>query len=165
MNEFEEVQKLIRLKRFEQPPEDYFENFVGEFHNRQRAELLNRSARGLFMERVGTYFSGFGKSKWFYAAGGAYAAAMLVFFLVPRSGQPGAGQGSSGLTKVSSLMDDSNFNLVDDAQIPTLDELDAIRVIRDGRASAADRITRPAQSLPEPQEPLLFDKDVRIIEF
>ena len=35
-----EITKLLRLKRYEQPPPGYFENFLHEFHRRQRDELL-----------------------------------------------------------------------------------------------------------------------------
>jgi hypothetical protein len=42
MDEFNdnEITKLLRLKRYEQPPTGYFENFLHEFHRRQRDELL-----------------------------------------------------------------------------------------------------------------------------
>jgi hypothetical protein len=30
------IAQLLRLKRYEQPPPDYFENFLHEFHRRQR---------------------------------------------------------------------------------------------------------------------------------
>ena len=35
-----EITKLLRLKRYEQPPPGYFDNFLHEFHRRQRDELL-----------------------------------------------------------------------------------------------------------------------------
>lgn len=50
-----EVQKLLRMKGLVPPPEGYVENFLSEFHERQRSELLRRSARGLFVERIGTW--------------------------------------------------------------------------------------------------------------
>ena len=42
MNDFNEndIGTLLRLKRHEQPPPGYFDNFLHEFHRRQRAELL-----------------------------------------------------------------------------------------------------------------------------
>lgn len=75
-----EIQKLLRLKRYEQPRDGYFEEFLTEFQSRQRSELLQRSARSLLMERVGTYFSGIGRQRWFYGAGLAYATVMLGVF-------------------------------------------------------------------------------------
>ncbi|MEP6937475.1 MAG: hypothetical protein ABI871_05335 [Chthoniobacterales bacterium] len=44
MNELNEndIGRLLRLKRYEQPPGDYFENFLHEFHRRQRDELLRQ---------------------------------------------------------------------------------------------------------------------------
>jgi hypothetical protein len=44
MDEFNEtdIGKLLRLKRYEQPPPAYFESFLHEFHRRQRDELLRQ---------------------------------------------------------------------------------------------------------------------------
>jgi len=36
------ISKLLRLKRYEKPPEGYFEDFLAEFQLRQRAEVIHR---------------------------------------------------------------------------------------------------------------------------
>lgn len=85
--ELSEIQQLLRLKRYEKPRDGYFEDFLTEFQSRQRSELLQRSARSLLIERVGTYFSGMGKQRWFYGAGLAYAAVMLGVFAWRSAGE------------------------------------------------------------------------------
>lgn len=82
---FDQVQQLIALKRHEQPDDAYFEEFLEEFHRRQRQELLQRSSRSLFFERVSTWFSGGNKMRFLYAGGAAYAAIMFGFFFWPKS--------------------------------------------------------------------------------
>ena len=85
MSEFEDLEKLIRLKRYEKPPEDYYEQFFREFQSRQRSEMLRQSAHGLFFERISAYLWGLGNRRWLYAGGAAYASVMIVFFLMPDS--------------------------------------------------------------------------------
>lgn len=82
---FKEIQDLIALKRYEQPEDAYFEEFLDEFHRRQRQDLLQRSARSLFFERVATWFSGSNKMRLVYGGGLAYAVCLLTFFLWPKS--------------------------------------------------------------------------------
>ncbi len=82
---FEQVQQLIALKRHEQPDDAYFEEFLDEFHRRQRQELLQRSSRSLFFERVSTWFTVGNKMRFVYAGGAAYAALMLGLFFLPKS--------------------------------------------------------------------------------
>ena len=94
-----EIQKLIRLKRFETPAEDAVDDFLVEFQRRQRAQALTGSSTKLFFERVVTFMSGFGKQKWVFAAGGAYACIML-FFLVKPSVTPVAPQPGGGAKPV-----------------------------------------------------------------
>jgi hypothetical protein len=54
MNEFNEddIGKLLRLKRHEQPPPGYFDNFLHEFHRRQRDELLKEPLWRICIQRA-----------------------------------------------------------------------------------------------------------------
>jgi hypothetical protein len=52
MDEYSDLQRLLRLKRHEAPPPEYFEDFLFEFHQRQRAELLKRPLWRLALDRI-----------------------------------------------------------------------------------------------------------------
>jgi hypothetical protein len=78
-DDFETLQKLIVLKRFEQPPEDFVEDFMREFHVRQREEANRRTSVELFWEKVGRFFDRLSGPAW--ATVGA-AAALVVASLV-----------------------------------------------------------------------------------
>lgn len=81
-----ELQNLLRLKRYETPSDEYFDDFLDEFHRRQREDVLKRSARSLLVERVSVWFKELGMAKWAYGAGVAYAALMLAFVAWPKGG-------------------------------------------------------------------------------
>jgi hypothetical protein len=80
MSDFEDIQRLIRLKRHELPPPGFVDDFVGRLQHRQRAELLQQSARGLLWERINTYFEGLFAPKWGFA-GATVMALVAVFFV------------------------------------------------------------------------------------
>jgi hypothetical protein len=54
MDEFNdtEIAKLLRLKRYEQPHSGYFEDFLHEFHRRQRDDLLREPLWRICFNRV-----------------------------------------------------------------------------------------------------------------
>jgi hypothetical protein len=84
-NEFEEVQRLIRLKRFESPGEEYYQSFAERFKERQRSELLRRSARSILLERLAMWFEEGGGLPRLVPAGAIAAAAVGfgTYWLLP----------------------------------------------------------------------------------
>lgn len=81
MSEFEDIQRLIRLKRHELPREGFVDEFLIALHQRQRAEILQGSARGLLWERVTTYFADLLNPKWALAGAMAVAITMGAFMM------------------------------------------------------------------------------------
>jgi hypothetical protein len=85
MTEHDPIHQLLRLKRHEQPAPDFTEDFLRTFHQRQRAELLQNSARGLLWERITTYFEDLMSPKWGWATSSVAAVALLAFTMKPAS--------------------------------------------------------------------------------
>ena len=74
--QFNDLQRLLRLKRHEAPPPEYFEDFLWEFHRRQRAELLRRPLWRLALDRLEGALPTFSPARYAYA--GSCAAAVGV---------------------------------------------------------------------------------------
>jgi hypothetical protein len=72
----EQLTALLRLKRFEQPPPEYFERLLQNVHRRQRSELLQRPLWKIAVERVQTFFSEHSMGGFSYAT--AMASALVV---------------------------------------------------------------------------------------
>src|ERR1700722_16777967 len=51
-----EIQKLLRLKRFEQPAPQYFDTFLRDFQRRQRSEMLRQPLWRIVMDRTQAFF-------------------------------------------------------------------------------------------------------------
>src|SRR5256886_12409361 len=64
MDEFNDNQitKLLRLKKYEQPAPGYFENFLHEFHRRQRDELLREPLWRICIDRARDFVFSFNLS-------------------------------------------------------------------------------------------------------
>ena len=76
---FDDLQRLLRLKRHEAPPPEYFEDFLFEFHRRQRAELLRRPLWRLALDRLEGALPGLHPARYAYAGGCAVAVAVATF--------------------------------------------------------------------------------------
>jgi hypothetical protein len=72
----EQLSALLRLKRYEQPPAQYFDRLLQDIHRRQRAELLQRPLWKIAVERVQTFFSEHSMGHLSYA--GALATVLVV---------------------------------------------------------------------------------------
>jgi hypothetical protein len=55
MSDFDEIQRIIRLKRFEQPGPNYVEETLQRFHRRQSAELIHRPLWRLALDRMSVH--------------------------------------------------------------------------------------------------------------
>ena len=76
--------KLLRLKRYEQPPEGYFDDFMRELHRRQRADLVRRPTREVLWERLLSFAPTFHVPRLAYAAIVALAVSASVLILSQR---------------------------------------------------------------------------------
>jgi hypothetical protein len=87
MSPEEKLSQLLRFKRHEQPREGYFEDFLTEFHQRQRQEMLQRGSLSLLWERVCTWAEGLRRPAVVWSAAAAYAAVVLLVCLWPTQGR------------------------------------------------------------------------------
>ena len=72
----EQLSALLRVKRFEQPPPQYFDRLLNDLHRRQRAELLRRPLWKIATERLQTFFSEHSMGHLSYA--GALASVLAI---------------------------------------------------------------------------------------
>ncbi len=91
MTEPNDIQRLIRLKRHELPPEDFMEDFMRQLHQRQREEMLKQSALSLLWERIGTFLEGRGSPNMGLAAAAAVVVLGGVAWWMPRGGGEASG--------------------------------------------------------------------------
>lgn len=131
MSEFEDIQRLIQLKRFEQPGEGFAEDFLRQFHQRQRAEMLKQSSLELLWERITTWWGNLLVPKWGMVAAAVAVCAMSIWML----SQPAA-QSSKALTSIPAF-DEKPF-------IPKMDlsDLPLARMAERDEATLADMLLR-----------------------
>lgn len=62
-----EISALLRLKRFEQPRPEYFEQFLRDFQRHQRSEMLRKSVWEIARDRTEAFFAQMRVSQLAYA--------------------------------------------------------------------------------------------------
>ncbi len=115
MNDLDpEIAKLLRLKRYEQPPENYYEDFLLEFQRRQRV----RSMRLSLWEKISLRFSELTEQiripAYAYAAVGACALVVSTWILADPSTQASPGA-SIAATAQKTIKQKPGFSLTSDA--------------------------------------------------
>lgn len=94
----EQLSALLRLKRYEQPPAEYFDHLLRDIHRRQRSELLHRPLWKIAVERVQTFFGEHSMGQVSYA--GAMAALLVVGVAAIGLITPGGNVQHNGLADV-----------------------------------------------------------------
>ena len=98
-DDFEDLRKLIALKRFEQPPEGFVDDFLAEFQRRRSEQPPAKvSPIQRLWERLDAFFDSLSPPAW----GVAGAAAMAVFAALTwmKDDQSGAVKGQGTLNPV-----------------------------------------------------------------
>ena len=111
----EQLSALLRIKRFEQPPQQYFDQLLQDIHRRQRSELLRRPLWKIAAERMQTFFSEHSMGHLSYA--GALAGVLVV-------GVAGIGLMTSGGGVEQSLASEHFAKVVPQQKILKLDTSD-----------------------------------------
>jgi hypothetical protein len=76
-----EISRLLRLKRYEQPPEGFYEDFLLEFQKRQRLAGMNVSWWERCRETVDAFFDRVQVPGYAYATVGLFAVAMGAWIM------------------------------------------------------------------------------------
>ena len=98
-DQFQDLQRLLRLKRFEAPPPGHHEDFMREFHRRQREELLRRPLWRLALDRLEAALPTFSPARYAYA--GACATAVVAASVVSTRILTAPGHGGGVVSPVS----------------------------------------------------------------
>ena len=98
-DEFEAIRKLMRLKRHETPGEGFTEDFLKEFHRRQRDVTQRQSGLDRFLQMLGDKFESFLNPKFGLAAAAAVIALVAVFLNAFNGSGPAANQPTQAIIK------------------------------------------------------------------
>ncbi|MBE7496046.1 MAG: hypothetical protein HS117_13970 [Verrucomicrobiaceae bacterium] len=102
-DDFEDIQRLIRLKRHESPGEGFTEEFLKRFHQRQHEKELRQSALDRLLERTAAWFEDLmSPPRWALTGGAALVLAAGAWFYMspaPENGGMAAKEAADPATK------------------------------------------------------------------
>ncbi len=124
----EQLENLLALRRDERPEEGYWQDFLCEFHHRQRERVVMQSGPQAFFNKVSAWISEMSPSKWAYGAGLAYATVTVAFFLMPRNAEVENAPASP-----------VNYQVVP-APAPTVEQLDELNLNPSIQGSAGEQV-------------------------
>lgn len=124
----EQLENLLALRRDECPEEGYWQDFLCEFHHRQREQAAVKSGFMNVLSRISTWCSDLGPAKWAYGAGLAYAAIMVSFLLTPQN--VGVDHGAATPVKYQVIP----------APAPAVEQLDQLDLSPSTQGSAGEQV-------------------------
>lgn len=83
----EKLQKLLKLKNYETPGDEYFEDFLVDLKERQRRDAMQASSLLTLRDRMAQWFQELGPERWAVPAG-SMAAVAITFFAISSRNQP-----------------------------------------------------------------------------
>jgi len=83
----EQIGSLLALRRDMRPDEGYWQDFLCEFHHRQRQQAVKKAGIMKYVEAFSSWLSDLGPAKWAYSAGIAYASITAAFLLMPKEAE------------------------------------------------------------------------------
>lgn len=78
MPDEEDIRKLLSLKRYEQPPQEYFDKFLRDFQRRQRSELLRQPLWKIALDRLHVFVGEHNVGRYAYAGATAMVLAIAT---------------------------------------------------------------------------------------
>jgi len=125
----EQISHLLALKRIERPDAEYWQDFICEFHQNQREQLVKKSGLRSLFEAVFDWFSDLGPSKWAYGVGVAYAIVTIAFFLKPH-----------GVVTESAPATPVNFQVVPATAPPAVEQLHQLDLSPSTQGNAGEQV-------------------------
>lgn len=131
----EQIGNLLTLKRDERPEEGYWQDFLCEFHQKQREQAVKNSGFVGFFRSLAAKWSDVGSPigdqgrKWLYGAGVAYAAVTVAFLVMPRE-----------VRKVNQPASPASFQVVPPPAPPPVEQLNQLDLSPSTQGSVGEQV-------------------------